>query len=112
MIEVAGLDVAGDASATPHRKIDRRRRKENNGAPTSSNLSTEKPDARSRQVLISTLGESKETSTAVNQRVKAAEEAAVEPGATRAQRERERDSRMVYLEVIPTHSLLRTSKFE
>ncbi|CAK8992470.1 unnamed protein product [Durusdinium trenchii] len=31
------------------------------------------------QVLISTLGESKETSTAVNQRVKAAEEAAVEP---------------------------------
>ena len=30
------------------------------------------------QVLISTLGESKETSTAVNQRVKAAEEAAVE----------------------------------
>jgi len=33
------------------------------------------------QVLISTLGESKETSTAVNQRVKAAEEAAVELGA-------------------------------
>ena len=33
------------------------------------------------QVLISTLGESKETSTAVNQRVKAAEEAAVEPQA-------------------------------
>ena len=31
------------------------------------------------QVLISTLGESKETSTAVNERVKAAEEAAVEP---------------------------------
>ena len=36
-----------------------------------------------RQVLISTLGESKETSTAVNQRVKAAEEAAVELGGLR-----------------------------
>jgi len=41
-------------------------------------LSESKGNILDDQVLISTLGESKETSTAVNQRVKAAEEAAIE----------------------------------